>query len=182
MYQTTFQAKNMYCNLLRNNLRSFRAITSHGLKISASKCPQQGLRQYSKSHPFGVYKVPLRQSGNTTISIKQYESSRKYTGLWKAERFVGTALIFMLPMAFCIESKELEMATAFVATLHTYWGCESMCKDYVRSSVVGKLLPILARSLNISLSVATLYGLYLLIYKDCGIVHMLKKLWAIGVK
>uniref|UniRef100_A0A1I8NKZ2 Succinate dehydrogenase [ubiquinone] cytochrome b small subunit n=1 Tax=Musca domestica TaxID=7370 RepID=A0A1I8NKZ2_MUSDO len=125
-------------------------------------------------------RVPIRRSGNTTISIKQYESSRKYTGLWKAERLVGVALVFMLPSAFCFQSKEFEMATAFVSTLHTYWGCESMCKDYVRSSVVGKVLPIVARSLNITVSLATLFGLYKLIYNDCGIVNMIKKFWVLG--
>ncbi|XP_075147868.1 succinate dehydrogenase [ubiquinone] cytochrome b small subunit, mitochondrial-like [Haematobia irritans] len=121
----------------------------------------------------------VRQSGTTTIKIKEYQSSRKYTGLWKLERLAGVSLIFLIPSAFYYESKELEMIMGFIATLHTYWGCESMCKDYVRSSVVGKFLPVMARFSNISISVATLVGIHNLIYKDCGIVKLFKQLWAI---
>lgn len=57
-----------------------------------------------------------------------------------------------------------------------------MCNDYVRSSVVGKVLPVLARLLNISLTVATLIGVHHLIYADCGIANMIKKFWAIRGK
>lgn len=54
-----------------------------------------------------------------------------------------------------------------------------MCKDYVRSPVVGNTLSVIARCLNITLSLVTLMGMYHLIYKDCGIVNTVKKLWTI---
>lgn len=122
----------MYINLkaLQNFLfiyffsaTNFHALAKNGLiygrNFSTKLCNENVASLKTFQHQGS--RVPIRRSGNTTISIKQYESSRKYTGLWKAERLVGVALIFMLPSAFCFESKEFEMATAFVSTLHTYW-------------------------------------------------------------
>lgn len=70
---------------------------------------------------FNIIKNIKRQTGNTGVSIKQYQSNRKYVGLWKLERSAGIALAFMVPLGFCIESKEYEMVASCIATLHSYW-------------------------------------------------------------
>ncbi|XP_046806818.1 succinate dehydrogenase [ubiquinone] cytochrome b small subunit, mitochondrial-like [Lucilia cuprina] len=114
-----------------------------------------------------------------TITIKEYETSRKYTWNWKLERLMGWTLAIIIPMAFAIESKELEMLLASAGLMHTYWGCQSMCSDYLRSSNVGKVLPIIVRFAVVVLTFASLAGYYQLIYEDVGLISMIKKLWSI---
>ncbi|XP_013111241.2 succinate dehydrogenase [ubiquinone] cytochrome b small subunit, mitochondrial-like [Stomoxys calcitrans] len=170
---------------LRSKFGLFRSIATkqwgkYGAKyLDDHRKPFQILSTLGQRKTPNFYVTTKRQSGTRTTTIKEYPSSRKYTGLWKLERMAGASLIFLVPLAFYCESNVVEMALGFVATLHTYWGCESMCKDYLRSSVVGNVLPVLARTSNIVLSVATLVGIHHLIYKDCGIVKLIKQLWAI---
>ncbi|XP_037810216.1 succinate dehydrogenase [ubiquinone] cytochrome b small subunit, mitochondrial-like [Lucilia sericata] len=114
-----------------------------------------------------------------SITIKEYETSRKYTWNWKLERLMGWSLTILIPLAFAIESKELEMLLATAGLMHTYWGCQSMCSDYLRSSNVGKVLPIIVRFAVVVLTFASLAGIYQLIYEDVGLINMIKKFYSI---
>lgn len=54
-----------------------------------------------------------------------------------------------------------------------------MCSDYLRSSNVGKGLPIIVRFSVVLLTLASLTGTYQLIYEDVGLINMIKKFWSI---
>lgn len=54
-----------------------------------------------------------------------------------------------------------------------------MVTDYVRPSVVGNVLPKVAHASLILISMATLGGLFYMIYNDIGIAKSVKKLWAV---
>ncbi|KAM7359448.1 succinate dehydrogenase [ubiquinone] cytochrome b small subunit, mitochondrial-like [Cochliomyia hominivorax] len=126
--------------------------------------------------------LQCRKAITSLITIKEYKSSRKYTKLWKLERFMGWTLTVLIPLAFYIESQGLEMILAANGLIHTYCGCQSMCSDYVRSSVVGKILPIIIRSSVVILTLLSFVGYYHLIYRDVGLINMIKKFWSIRGK
>lgn len=54
-----------------------------------------------------------------------------------------------------------------------------MITDYVRPSVVGNVVPKLAHAFLLLLSMASLGGLFYMIYNDIGIANTVKKLWAV---
>lgn len=54
-----------------------------------------------------------------------------------------------------------------------------MVTDYVRPIVVGNVMPKVAHAALLLFSVATLGGLFYLIYNDIGIAKSVKKIWAI---
>lgn len=58
-------------------------------------------------------------------------------------------------------------------------GIEAMITDYVRPAIVGNVLPKVAHASLLLLSMATLGGLFYLIYNDIGIAKSVKKLWAV---
>ena len=57
-----------------------------------------------------------------------------------------------------------------------------MCSDYLRSAVVGKALPLIARVFIVWITIASLAGTYQLVYEDVGIINMIKKFWSIRGK
>lgn len=63
----------------------------------------------------------LRYGSSKSITIKAYETSRKYTWNWKLERLMGWTLAIMIPLAFAVDSKELEMSLCIAGLMHTYW-------------------------------------------------------------
>lgn len=54
-----------------------------------------------------------------------------------------------------------------------------MVTDYLRPSVVGNVVPKAAHGSLLLLSMATLGGLFYLIYNDIGIAKSVKKLWTV---
>lgn len=58
-------------------------------------------------------------------------------------------------------------------------GIEAMITDYVRPSIVGNVVPKLAHFTLLLLSMASLGGLFYMIYNDIGIAKSIKKLWAV---
>lgn len=59
-------------------------------------------------------------------------------------------------------------------------GLEAIIVDYVRPIVVGTLVPKVAFLMLNLLSVATLAGLFVLIYNGPGLTKTIKNGWAIG--
>lgn len=57
---------------------------------------------------------------------------------------------------------------------------EAIIVDYVRPAVVGPVAPKVAFLMLNLLSIATLAGLFVLIYNGPGIVNIIKQGWAIG--
>lgn len=57
---------------------------------------------------------------------------------------------------------------------------EAIIVDYVRPSVVGPVAPKVAFLMLNLLSIATLAGLFVLIYNGPGIMNIIKQGWAIG--
>lgn len=54
-----------------------------------------------------------------------------------------------------------------------------MVTDYLRPAVVGNIVPKAAHASLLLLSMATLGGLFYMIYNDIGIAKSVKKLWTV---
>uniref|UniRef100_D3TQ85 Succinate dehydrogenase [ubiquinone] cytochrome b small subunit n=1 Tax=Glossina morsitans morsitans TaxID=37546 RepID=D3TQ85_GLOMM len=102
-----------------------------------------------------------------------------HTTLWTLERAVSLALLGVIPAAFLVPSQTLDALMAVSLVLHSHWGIEAMITDYVRPAIVGNVLPKVAHASLLLLSMATLGGLFYLIYNDIGIAKSVKKLWAV---
>uniref|UniRef100_A0A1A9W2N4 Succinate dehydrogenase [ubiquinone] cytochrome b small subunit n=1 Tax=Glossina brevipalpis TaxID=37001 RepID=A0A1A9W2N4_9MUSC len=102
-----------------------------------------------------------------------------HTTLWTLERLVSLALLGVIPAAFLVPSQTLDALMAVSLVLHSHWGIEAMITDYVRPAIVGNVLPKVAHASLLLLSMATLGGLFYLIYNDIGIAKSVKKLWAV---
>lgn len=58
-------------------------------------------------------------------------------------------------------------------------GLEAMVTDYIRPIIFGNVVPKAAHAALLLFSVATLGGLFYLIYTDIGIAKSVKKIWSI---
>lgn len=130
-------------------------------------------------------------------------SGGNHSALWTLERAVSLGLLAVIPAAFLMPNQTLDALMAVSLVLHSHWwvwdlrkrneiintssvtkminfrGIEAMITDYVRPSIVGNVVPKLAHFTLLLLSMASLGGLFYMIYNDIGIAKSIKKLWAV---
>ncbi|KAL9893024.1 succinate dehydrogenase [ubiquinone] cytochrome b small subunit, mitochondrial-like [Glossina fuscipes fuscipes] len=99
-----------------------------------------------------------------------------HTTLWTLERVVSLAFLGVIPAAFLVPSQTLDALMAVSLVLHSHWGIEATITDYVRPAIVGNVLPKVSHASLLLLSMATLGGLFYLIYNDIGIAKSVKLL------
>ncbi|KAG5322520.1 DHSD dehydrogenase, partial [Pseudoatta argentina] len=122
-------------------------------------------------------------SVQSTVSMTQtraVSAHGNHVRLWMIERMVVVSFLLLIPAALVLENKFVDIILAAGIVMHTHWGLEAIILDYARPIVVGALVPkLLFLMLNI-LSVATLAGLFVLIYNGPGLTKTIKNGWAIG--
>ncbi|XP_075147867.1 succinate dehydrogenase [ubiquinone] cytochrome b small subunit, mitochondrial-like [Haematobia irritans] len=127
-----------------------------------------------------VKNVATPVTRNIAVSAPRLSAAGgSHTALWTIERVVSLALLGVVPLAFMVPSQTMDALLAVSLVLHSHWGIEAMVTDYMRPSVVGNVLPKVAHGSLLLLSMATLGGLFYLIYNDIGIAKSVKKLWAV---
>ncbi|XP_037897609.1 succinate dehydrogenase [ubiquinone] cytochrome b small subunit, mitochondrial-like [Glossina fuscipes] len=82
----------------------------------------------------------------------------------------------LIPAAFLVPSQTLDDLMAVSLVIHSHWGIEATITDYVRPAIVGNVLPKVSHASLLLLSMATLGGLFYLIYNDIGIAKSVKLL------
>uniref|UniRef100_A0A1B0C7W9 Succinate dehydrogenase [ubiquinone] cytochrome b small subunit n=1 Tax=Glossina palpalis gambiensis TaxID=67801 RepID=A0A1B0C7W9_9MUSC len=139
----------------------------------------------------GAQRTAIANSLNIAKSVKPFTrtialssprlsaAGGNHTTLWTLERVVSLALLGVIPAAFLVPSQTLDALMAVSLVLHSHWGIEAMITDYVRPAIVGNVLPKVSHASLLLLSMATLGGLFYLIYNDIGIAKSVKKLWAV---
>uniref|UniRef100_A0A1B0BXM3 Succinate dehydrogenase [ubiquinone] cytochrome b small subunit n=1 Tax=Glossina palpalis gambiensis TaxID=67801 RepID=A0A1B0BXM3_9MUSC len=126
-----------------------------------------------------INEFPYPQPFTRTIALSSPRLSAaggNHTTLWTLERVVSLALLGVIPAAFLVPSQTLDALMAVSLVLHSRWGIEAMITDYVRPGIVGNVLPKVSHASLLLLSLATLGGLFYLIYNDIGIAKSVKLL------
>ncbi|KYQ47365.1 Putative succinate dehydrogenase [ubiquinone] cytochrome b small subunit, mitochondrial [Trachymyrmex zeteki] len=122
-------------------------------------------------------------SAQSTVSMTQTRATSAqgdHVRLWLIERIVSASFLSLIPAALVLENKFIDIVLAAAIVMHTHWGLEAIIVDYVRPIVVGTLVPKVAFLMLNLLSVATLAGLFVLIYNGPGLTKTIKNGWAIG--
>ncbi|KYM99322.1 PREDICTED: succinate dehydrogenase [ubiquinone] cytochrome b small subunit, mitochondrial [Cyphomyrmex costatus] len=122
-------------------------------------------------------------SVQSKVSITQTRAASAqgdHVRLWVIERIVSASFLSLIPAALVLENKYIDILLAGAIVMHTHWGLEAIILDYARPIVVGTLVPKLAFLMLNLLSVATLAGLFVLIYNGPGLTKTIKNGWAIG--
>lgn len=122
-------------------------------------------------------KLPVQSTVNVTRAASTHGD---HVRLWLMERIVSASFLSLVPAALLFENKFIEIILAAAIVMHTHWGLEAIIVDYVRPAVVGPVAPKVAFLMLNLLSIATLAGLFVLIYNGPGIVNIIKQGWAIG--
>jgi len=149
-------------------LSATRSLTSSALKRTVA--PQSSLRN--------LLSAEFKRTISTT-PVKNSSAGGSHAALWTIERGVSLGLLAVIPGAFLFPCQALDALMAVSVVMHQHWGLEAMVTDYVRPVIFGNVVPKAAHAALFLFSVATLGGLFYLIYNDIGIAKSVKKIWAI---
>ncbi|KAM7359761.1 succinate dehydrogenase [ubiquinone] cytochrome b small subunit, mitochondrial-like [Cochliomyia hominivorax] len=174
----------MALNMLLRNATKFNSAA--GLLKSARLTPLKtyatvvAAQRNAVVKPLSLVKNAAPVSRNIALSAPRLSAEGgNHTALWTIERGVSVALLAVIPAAFLLPSQTMDALLAVSLVLHTHWGIEAMVTDYVRPAVVGNVLPKVAHASLLLISMATLGGLFYMIYNDIGIAKSVKQLWAV---
>ncbi|XP_053613374.1 succinate dehydrogenase [ubiquinone] cytochrome b small subunit, mitochondrial isoform X2 [Plodia interpunctella] len=107
------------------------------------------------------------------------EKPHDHAKLWVVEKATAAILVPLIPLALVLPNKLFDSVLAILITAHSFWGLEAIAVDYVRASVVGPVLPKVAIGLVYLISIATLGGLFYVIFHDVGIGGSVRQLWSV---
>ncbi|XP_077299703.1 succinate dehydrogenase, subunit D [Arctopsyche grandis] len=155
--------------------------------FTVQNAPKIGMLQHFQTNngishriPTPTIQTPIAKSYSSSAPVSA--SSGSHSTLWVAERALSVALIGLAPLAIAVPCKPLDVLFAVSMVAHTYWGFEAIIQDYVRELLFGSIAPKAAHGLLIAVMVATLGGLFYLIFNDIGLAANIRKLWAVKSK
>lgn len=165
--------------LLSSRLHSQRSATvtqAFALLQFQQTSNKQPLHTLSSPNNTVVSKLPAK---TPQISLIRCSSGGNHVRLWTAERALSVALLGVIPLAVVYPTPAVETLLALSMTLHSHWGIEALVHDYVRPSVFGKYIPMLAEWSVYTLSIVTFGSLCYFINFDVGLINAVHMLWSL---
>ncbi|XP_037948556.1 succinate dehydrogenase [ubiquinone] cytochrome b small subunit, mitochondrial [Teleopsis dalmanni] len=164
--------------LLRNTMK----LNGVGLLKSARIVPLKSFATLvAKPKPVvSLVKNVMPVARTFTLTAPKMVGFSNHTMLWKAERIVSAALLGIMPIAIMFPSQTLDALMAISIIIHTHWGVEAIITDYMRPNVVGPMVPKVSHMALILVSIASLGGLFYLIFNDIGISKTIRQFWEIS--
>lgn len=167
---------------------------SSKLLIRLSCSALQNASTYKMASPFHPYATSLLENTLQQSALRKMDFSTatpkvaakaprsKHITFWVMEKLLAASMVVVVPLAIAIPCKPLDILLAISLVAHIYWGFESIVKDYIRVILFGSIIPKICHGLLALVMMATLGGLFYLIFDDIGIAQTIRRLWAIKSK
>ncbi|GLV40329.1 Succinate dehydrogenase subunit D [Carabus blaptoides fortunei] len=102
-----------------------------------------------------------------------------HSAIWTAEKAMSAGLLAIIPACVAFPNPFTDNLLAVTVVLHMHWGIEAVVVDYIRPSLVGNVIPQIARAIVYFMSAFTLGGLIYFNYNDVGCGKAIRRLWSI---
>jgi len=119
----------------------------------------------------------LQKFPTTQWTALRCSSDGDHVRMWTAERVLSVVLLGVIPAAIAMPTPAMETVLALTLTVHSHWGIEALVHDYIRPSMFGKTIPVVAAGLVLGLSITTFGTLCYFIHSDVGIINAVDMLW-----
>ncbi|XP_019881360.1 succinate dehydrogenase [ubiquinone] cytochrome b small subunit, mitochondrial [Aethina tumida] len=114
---------------------------------------------------------------NLVSEVAKRNMSADHSKLWPIEKAVTLVLLGVVPITFFSPNIVTDDIFAIATILHTHWGLEACCVDYVRPIIFGSFIPKATLGLLYAVSILTLGGLIYFNHNSIGIGKSIHKIW-----
>uniref|UniRef100_A0A0M3I7R7 Succinate dehydrogenase [ubiquinone] cytochrome b small subunit n=1 Tax=Ascaris lumbricoides TaxID=6252 RepID=A0A0M3I7R7_ASCLU len=108
---------------------------------------------------------------------KGFKPLHSHGTLFKIERYFAAAMVPLIPAAYFIHGREMDLCLALALTLHVHWGVWGVVNDYGRPFVLGDTLAAAVRVGAYIFTACLLAGLLYFNEHDVGLTRAFEMVW-----
>uniref|UniRef100_A0A915BCI4 Succinate dehydrogenase [ubiquinone] cytochrome b small subunit n=2 Tax=Parascaris univalens TaxID=6257 RepID=A0A915BCI4_PARUN len=108
---------------------------------------------------------------------KGFKPLHNHGTLFKIERYFAAAMVPLMPAAYFIHGREMDLCLALALSLHIHWGVWGVVNDYGRPFVLGDTLAAAVRVGAYIFTACLLAGLLYFNEHDVGLTRAFEMVW-----
>merc|ERR1712050_263878 len=159
------------CSALRQSQYMTKPIAS--TQITKVLSAQQVREKWGRGNWLCVPKGTHRFSDPTTWEGKHMMAPSTH---WKVERYLATALIFLVPASFITYHPVLDYCLAAGLVLHAHWGLDTVALDYLHRKIIPSKV---CEGMILLATIIAFAGLINFNYNDVGCVGAVREIWSL---
>ncbi|XP_019877457.2 succinate dehydrogenase [ubiquinone] cytochrome b small subunit, mitochondrial-like [Aethina tumida] len=167
-------------SILRNTIKLQTLTRSPALTGNFIKVNPVVPRAYSKVLITADKNKNLLPKNSLISEVVKRNMSADHTKVWPFEKVITLVLLGVVPLTFYSPTTVSDDIFAVATILHTFWGLEACCADYIRPVIFGSAIPKLAIFLLFATCGLTLAGLIYYNHNGLGIGKTIQKIWLLG--